>query len=329
MTLFYFLFPLPFGKSLIGQNRFWIGDGASRPIEILSQNTDLLKQFNNKIHWSNDNQIVNWYLGDPINQFGLKSYEHHGVEQLDRWSCDDTLTIEDGYVHPSSNLYQTVSTCEVLRLRGRYLTLSALYADGTFESGSMLFPNTIPGKQTFIRASENQYIVVSVDDGAGGVQIYRNSSKKPIVAVKVEIGLQQTLAYLDENRKWVLNDVMNYIDELKKCQSYRYNVFYTNGGVASFAGLAFAITETVAITHVNLPAPSNTTMRLRAHKNVCLELPANGNTKYPVTRILLDRINNINAKFSLVCSGGGLTVGQLYILGPSSDDAFFVIDSSL
>ena len=54
--------------------------------------------------------------------------------------------------------------------------------------------------------------------------------------------MQQTLAYLDENRKWVLNDVMDYIDELRKCQSYRYNIFYKNNG-NSYAGFAFAINE--------------------------------------------------------------------------------------
>ena len=324
---------LPFGKSLIGQNRFWIGDGASRPIEILSQNTDLLKQFNNKIHWSNKNLVINWYLGNPINQLGLSSYSSGSALSLDRWCCDGTLTIENGYVTPTSNIYQTVSKQEVIQLVGKPLTLSALYADGTFETGTLTFPNTLPTKMTMFSASANQSIVVSVDNRIGITQIYRNSAKKSIVAVKTEVGTYQTLACLNENNKWILNDIMDYSEELAKCQAYMYNVFYQATDRYQFGGFAHAVTRNVAYVDITTPSVLNhrvaNDVRIIGFNDLIVETLVDGDNRFLITNVALNRINNNKIKISVECKDGGLTIGDTYVFGVGSSNGYLIIATSV
>ena len=41
-----------------------------------------------------------------------------------------------------------------------------------------------------------------------------------ILAAKLELGSQQTLAHQDENGNWVLNEIPDYGEQLARCQRY-------------------------------------------------------------------------------------------------------------
>ena len=43
-----------------------------------------------------------------------------------------------------------------------------------------------------------------------------------IYAVKLELGSQQTLAHQDENGNWVLNEIPDYGEQLRRCQRYQF-----------------------------------------------------------------------------------------------------------
>ena len=60
-------------------------------------------------------------------------------------------------------------------------------------------------------------------------------------AAKLELGSQQTLAH-QENGAWVLNEIPDYGEQLRRCQRYFQNgYFYTVIGQLTYAGTAYII----------------------------------------------------------------------------------------
>ena len=96
---------------------------------------------------------------------------------------------------------------------GKTLTFSILLYDGELISGSWVFQN------------ENKDIVV-VDDYVLAYNVSyqftiysRVSAPRNIIAAKLELGTQQTLAH-KENGKWVLNEIPKFGDQLAECLRY-------------------------------------------------------------------------------------------------------------
>lgn len=145
---------------------------------------------------------------------------------IDRWISDGGLLIEAGSVQPLAGpidkaIYQLTEWSVVQALLGQTVTLSALYTNGTLESGSISLPSSI-AEFRYI-ATQNAPNLAMVFDPNGSNQIFRihQASGLHIIAVKLELGTQQTLAHQDANGNWVLNDTQDYGEELAKCQRYQ------------------------------------------------------------------------------------------------------------
>lgn len=80
------------------------------------------------------------------------------------------------------------------------------------------------------------------------------NSGESILAAKLELGSQQTLAHL-ENGNWVLNEIPDYGEQLRKCQRYYYQVHYTQYQTINMAY------EDTAYAFLMLPLPVE--MRLK------------------------------------------------------------------
>lgn len=70
------------------------------------------------------------------------------------------------------------------------------------------------------------YTTVS-DDGTGVLYLHQigNNTYTDILAVKLELGSQQTLAHQDENGNWVLNEIPDFEEQLARCQRYQRKIF--------------------------------------------------------------------------------------------------------
>lgn len=103
---------------------------------------------------------------------------------------------------------------------------------------------TIPADATI---DINEIVVQSLGSGAG------NFSLK---AIKLELGSTQTLAH-QENGVWVLNEVPEYGDQLRRCQRYQFEVFNR-----TFAGQGYlAQVKAIDSTQAYGVLPTPVTMR--------------------------------------------------------------------
>lgn len=196
---------------------------------------------------SNPNLLDNWYFVDPVNQRGKTEYIESGYT-IDRWMADGGLIVENGFIKIDS--YKTFSQSFEGQeaMLGKTFTISILTADGELLTVSGTLPKTRPSTSTNYILSETGdisiFIRVSKETNTGGNFVsFKIINNRPtyiyILAAKVELGTQQTLAH-KEGDTWVLNDPPpNKALELAKCQNYfeRIHVHYgpyetgwSNGG---------------------------------------------------------------------------------------------------
>ena len=195
---------------------------------------------------SRRNLLDNWYfvgggsqLGEgvyPINQKEQTTYTASGIT-IDRWrssASSISCTVNSGNVlvkatAASAQWYQILSNQS--GLAGKKVTLSALTTTNVLVQTTVDIPGTIPtGTQTIGSGTGdvNGYsLYVRTISGKLAAVVYAGSSFSSagisLVAVKLEIGSNQTLAHLD-GTNWVLNGIPDYGDELAKCQRYLFPV---------------------------------------------------------------------------------------------------------
>ena len=191
----------------------------------------------------NPNLLDNWYFGNPVNQRGQTSYTGGGYA-VDRWKIGDGVTaavangaLNISYSTPGWNLIEPLDN---MLVPGVTYTLSCIYKASVNPirlvvawGDSQFFYNeaspisddwalaqitgTIPANATI---SFNQVVIQSLGSSAGDFSLK---------AVKLELGSQQTLAH-KENNAWVLNEIPNYGEQLRRCQ--RYYIRYSAAGQA-------------------------------------------------------------------------------------------------
>lgn len=192
--------------------------------------------------WNNTNLLDNWYFPDPINQRGKTEYigEIYGIDRWSgKWSGYGSITLEntgtrDGCVavfrdNNSGHIVQTVDNPQALI--GKTVTASILAKNeaGGFTSIKILNNNIAIASNS---GSNLEYALLSVSATIPDeitelrINIESNNAKiSRLVAAKLELGSQQTLAHQDASGNWVLNDPPpDKTLELLKCQRY-YQVF--------------------------------------------------------------------------------------------------------
>ena len=161
------------------------------------------------------------------------------VYTIDRWEISEgTLTVNDGSIsHSGGQLFHPLSDELSAILKGKRLTLSFLYADGSLESASAVVPSTWGTWDAII-----DYASIRIFGVNNGSRLWvTNVSSAPILAAKLELGDTQTLAH-KENGVWVLNEIPDYGEQLRRCQRYyrQFNAYtkliaqYIDGGKVVF-----------------------------------------------------------------------------------------------
>lgn len=206
--------------------------------------------FNNRIsqintgfsYVSNPNLLDNWYFGRPVNQKGgtewLSSLSS-AIPCVDRWNwwgqyvagtrlnlLEDGLQITKPAEGQGQGLYQSiVQHIEKTRVPvGATVTLSALVkaeADASIVLALNSSYNVLSVQAnvwelityTFNAPSVEQTYDASIQRNSGGIAFI-------VKAAKLELGPTQTLAHQDSAGKWVLNEVPEYGEQLRRCRWY-------------------------------------------------------------------------------------------------------------
>lgn len=197
----------------------------------------------------NPNLLDNWYFGNPVNQRGLARYEAaNTVYGVDRWKILGTnayMIVTPGSIKGIGYISQPVDNSNLFE--GMQLTLSALLGDNTF--GSKTFRMS-KGMENQFSINSNGYLVYAEWINANDfftANWYTPSEAVGLVAIKLEPGPQQTLAHQDANGNWVLNEIPDYGEQLRRCQRYLrpagYNFIVSNASGNWYGSNTFGKSE--------------------------------------------------------------------------------------
>lgn len=175
----------------------------------------------------NPNLLDNWYFGRPVNQRGQNKYTYTPASSytIDRWRADGngTITLKDGYI----DVFNNNSWCSVMQyidnpkcFAGKTLTASMLRRDEN-PLKLMLY---VDGKSLgeVLKTDKLVSTTVTLPDNVSSLAILFGASTNKtssLLAAKLELGDTQTLAH-KENEKWVLNEIPDFGEQLRRCQRY-------------------------------------------------------------------------------------------------------------
>ena len=232
---------------------------------------------------TNPNLLDNWYFGNPVNQRGATSYIG-GNYTIDRWTVSSnntgaSLAIEgDGVVlsATSDKAAQFIQGNEFSDLLvGKTITFSALVKDVSGRFGvSVARSKTAMYNENGIANSPNITTdgivsmtftvpdVLTTSQFLNFVCTVHSGSSAKLIAVKLELGDTQTLAHKDASGNWVLNEIPDYGEQLRKCQRYQL-VVGRNASATTPFGYGLIVTAGTLLL-VSVPTP----VTMRADANV-------------------------------------------------------------
>ena len=142
-----------------------------------------------KVYPCNRNLLDNWYFANPVNQRDVSGTISSAGYFLDRWKLvSGSVTISADGITLNGTMQQVLETAPV-----GTVTASAMTQAGVGE--------VVP---TYNSATKTVTVT---------------AAGKKLVAVKLELGSQQTLAH-QVSGAWVLNEMPDYGEELTKCMRY-------------------------------------------------------------------------------------------------------------
>lgn len=192
--------------------------------------------------YSNPNLLDNWYFVKPINQRGISSSgaTTYNVYGLDRWKWNYgskvgsyELTAAGLKVIPANTderviIMQPLEYPEVLD--GRTITASVLTEQRGLISGTIT--RSADTNQAFYSTGS-----VRIELRSSNTIWYMFDAADTVVAAKLELGDQQTLAHL-ENGAWVLNEIPDYGEQLRRCQRFCRVTNWNNANYAQAPAVA-------------------------------------------------------------------------------------------
>lgn len=200
----------------------------------------------------NPNLLDNWYFGNPVNQRGQTEYTGNATYSIDRWwtQYETTLSIVDGGIKIGGK--GDVQQYFENTLPNATYTLSLLYRDRTGSDPLRLIAgNRTDGDLAQTESKDASGILSVTFSNATANKVnfgFTGSTDNSaiIIAIKLELGDTQTLAH-KENGVWVLNEIPDYGEQLRRCQRYcvdvtpslTFNSMY--GGTLSSTGCDFLV----------------------------------------------------------------------------------------
>lgn len=263
------------------------------------------------------NLLDNWYFADPINQRGQTEYSLAYSYGLDRWiqngitvtNTGDVIAISGGI--GDDKIYQLL---EDTSLASKTVSLSVLY--GGVLTTLTGVPNTSPSK-----LGSNCALYLGLVGGRPYCQ-FSPTTTGQIVAIKLELGTQQTLARKASGDTWTLIDPPpNKAEELAKCQRYCLVVAPNNSYGPSGNGMVYTTTS----ARVIIPTP----VSLRVNPSVFYagtwQLLANGASQ-AVNAMSVAGSSSVAVQIDATASG--LVVGQGVVMRANNDSTAKIVLSA-
>ena len=173
----------------------------------------------------NPNLLDNWYFGNPVNQRGASGTISTAGYFFDRWKLvSGSVTINSGGIVLNGTIAQVLEYAV-----GQTVTATVLTPDGVTDVTPVYDDET----KTFMVTTQG----------------------KTILAAKLELGSQQTLAH-QENGVWELNEIPDYGEQLRRCQ--RYTVRIGKAGTYQILGTGVAPNANICGLVVPLPVEMRT-----------------------------------------------------------------------
>ena len=194
----------------------------------------------------NPNLLDNWFFARPVNQRGQTEYTAAGYTvdrwKLSQWNTDEVaaklkktgLNISGSAEGKANSTY--IEENIDFPFAGKTVTISAIISEINKNSNTLcLFlraNNTLlhscPIKSTGLVSTTYTFAnnfdgIVGFEIGQGGSEGGSGSGDFTILAAKLELGSTQTLAH-KESEKWVLNEIPDFGEQLRRCQRYCVDV---------------------------------------------------------------------------------------------------------
>lgn len=295
-------------KIEIKNSQFLVDTGGDQNVGLNTASFYINKNVNLDTGYcnSNPNLLDNWYWSNPISQRESNvNPRFDGDFPIDRWRVTQPSNsyYTRAYLNTNSDgvkyfflaagtksegplYFRQKLSCNTAQLIGKTITASLLSDDGrliysTFQYGTddnlhdLIFikdrsfsPGTaMPSVKVAITKTNPEYFILYVNPG------FTHSS----VAIKLELGAHQTLAHLEGENTWVLNEIPDYGEELRKCQRYYYKPDRRGYNLANFnkhneeLGLhLFYPVEMADVPSVSYTSYSGTGIRISSKKTDCL-----------------------------------------------------------
>ena len=177
------------------------------------------------------NLLDNWYFGRPVNQRGQTEYSGDGYT-IDRWvrrsGSGNLFLTADGLKFTSAGGTPDIILDQQTELKlpkNSKATLSMLVSEFNATSGRVELQSM--DKTVYIKAPGLYTITGDAsyfdDQNKKSARIYTanipSGGSATVLAAKLELGPTQTLAHR-EGDKWVLNEIPDYGEQLRRCQRY-------------------------------------------------------------------------------------------------------------
>ena len=203
------------------------------------------------------NLLDNWYFGNPVNQRGQTEYTENATYTIDRWwtQYDTTLSIVDGGIKIGGK-WDVQQYFENTLPNATY-TLSLLYKDRTGSDPLRLLIGNRTDGDIAQTESKNASGILSITVSTAALNKVNfgftgsTDNSATIIAAKLELGDTQTLAH-KENGVWVLNEIPDYGEQLRRCQRYLFSARGTTNYVCVGSGY-ISVDGTEAIIVVPTP----------------------------------------------------------------------------
>lgn len=241
-----------------------------------------------KVQPCNRNLLDNWYFGNPVNQRDVSGTISSAGYFLDRWKLvNGSVTISADGITLNGTMQQVLETAPV-----GTVTASAMTQAGVGE--------VVP---TYDSASKT--VTVTADG-------------KKLVAVKLEIGPQQTLAH-QEDGVWVLNEIPDYGEELTKCMRYLQVLAapYDTSGNGVAIGYANNTVDLWVPIPLAVPMRISPTPAIPSGGAALLKVGKTSGSPKDVTRVTggwAMQTGGACSMRSLIFTSSGLTAGETYAL---------------
>lgn len=241
-----------------------------------------------KVQPCNRNLLDNWYFGAPVNQRDVSGTISSAGYFLDRWKLvSGSVTISADGITLNGTMQQVLETAPV-----GTVTASAMTQAGVGE--------VVP---TYDSASKT--VTVTADG-------------KKLVAVKLEMGPQQTLAH-QEDGVWVLNEIPDYGEELTKCMRYLQVLAapYDTSGNGVAIGYANNTVDLWVPIPLAVPMRISPTPAIPTGGAALLKVGKTSGSPKDVTRVTggwAMQTGGACSMRSLIFTSSGLTAGETYAL---------------